>query len=89
MTRFYFNKTDCRRFTDTNPSSDALFTREFLEWAKDYDIRFYSKDPSSNRIIEMHIGQVSHKDFWISDIPSDSILIPDEGTAILFKLTWL
>lgn len=89
MTRFYFETTDCSRFTDSNLSSDAIFTEEFLEWAKDYDIRFCSKDLANTRIIEMPIGQLSYHDFLITHIPSDSILIPDEGTAMLFKLMWL
>lgn len=88
MTQFYFNDIDCSRFRVKDFRNNMIFSKDFLDWAKDRNIRFCSYDRFTSDIVDMLVGDLTLEIFENTRIILDSIVIDDIDTAILFKLMW-
>ena len=89
MTRFYFNDIDCSRFSRVKDfRNDMIFSKDFLDWARDRNIRFCSNNRFTSGIVDMLVGDLTMEIFKDTLTSLDSIVIDDIDTAILFKLMW-
>lgn len=68
---------------------DRLFLDDFIKWAEEQEGYIQFVSTTDDGYVCLPVSDVKNSTFGESYSNSDSIMIENENTAMLFKLTWL